>query len=264
MSAGVWKVAGTSAVGASHNKTGRPCEDSHAIKFIEGENEWLITCISDGAGSASKGREGAVYVCKHFVEYVEKCVKAGMTIECLSRESVSEWIADCHSSLKSWVSEDASIKDYSATFLGAVVHGNTGVFIQIGDGAIVLSGVNSQSYFPVFWPEQGEYANQTVFVTSEEAQDSLLFKQEALEFNVDFALFSDGLQRLCLHYATKSAHQPFFNYFFSELRHQPSGLSESMSGMIEEFLLSPAVLDRTDDDKTLVVATRRATEDGPI
>jgi hypothetical protein len=59
---------------------------------------------------------------------------------------------------------------------------------------------------------------------------------------------------LALSYASKSAHQPFFARMFAALR--KVGDREDLVVPLRQFLDSPAVNDRTDDDKTLVLATR--------
>ena len=83
---------------------------------------------------------------------------------------------------------------------------------QIGDGAIV---VDDGELRPATWPAQGEYANSTHFLTDGDALDNV---QCAVLGPVRrIALFSDGLQALALHYASRAAHEPFFAPFFSYL-----------------------------------------------
>ena len=69
------------------------------------------------------------------------------------------------------------------------------------------------------------------------------------------ALFTDGLQTLALDY-TRAAHSPFFAPMFAALSSEtePGGLL----GPLSAFLESPAVNERTDDDKTLILATRKS------
>ena len=68
------------------------------------------------------------------------------------------------------------------------------------------------------------------------------------------ALLSDGLQMLALNYGTKAAHQPFFAPMFASLRKADD--AQELLVPLKQFLDSKAVNDRTDDDKTLVLATR--------
>jgi hypothetical protein len=68
------------------------------------------------------------------------------------------------------------------------------------------------------------------------------------------------LQRLALVYESKSAHNPFFLPMFSVLRKTAPDNLDSLSDQLAKFLNSPEVNERTDDDKSLILATRRPAE----
>jgi hypothetical protein len=70
-------------------------------------------------------------------------------------------------------------------------------------------------------------------------------------------MFSDGLQRLALVYESQTAYTPFFEPMFSVLRKADLAACDTLSDQLARFLSSPKVNERTDDDKTLVLATRR-------
>ena len=73
----------------------------------------------------------------------------------------------------------------------------------------------------------------------------------------EIALLTDGLQLLALHYPRRQAHEPFFRPLFQHLRAFPEpGCPEPLTAALERFLDSPAVNQRTHDDKTLILATR--------
>jgi hypothetical protein len=138
----------------------------------------------------------------------------------------------------------------------AVIGESTARFAQIGDGAIVIS--DGDCYRPVFWPQSGEYANATNFLTDPRWQRSLAFT--AMDSRVDeIALLSDGLQALTLDYAAKAAHGPFFAPMFRPLRQARKG--EDLLVALGDFLRSARVNERTDDDKTLILASRIRTRD---
>jgi hypothetical protein len=108
------------------------------------------------------------------------------------------------------------------------------------------------------WPVGGDYVNTTYFLTDDRALDhlQLLVQQPAAD---EVALFTDGLQMLLLQFDTRKAHGPFFEQMFAQLRKEPVGESERLTRALQEFLESPGVNSRTDDDKTLVLATRLVT-----
>jgi hypothetical protein len=150
-----------------------------------------------------------------------------------------------------------AVRDYACTLLVTVIEPQCATFLQIGDGAIVISlPLEPDEYHWVFWPERGEYANQTCFVTDENAGCHLQFDSRNVEID-EVALFSDGVQSLALHYESRTAYAPFFHSFFAPVRAEPPGKSDALCMALDAFLNSPRVNARTDDDKTLVISTRR-------
>src|SRR5262249_12376686 len=130
-------------------------------------------------------------------------------------------------------------------------------FLQIGDGAIVISHGEEDGWSWVFWPQHGEFANTTNFIVSDNARECLAFDLAPRRID-ELAIFTDGLEDLVLHQASRTVHQPFFNSVFKPVRESVAqGYDESLSTSLERYLESPIVCERTDDDKTLVIATRR-------
>ncbi len=112
---------------------------------------------------------------------------------------------------------------------------------------------HNESWHPIFWPQSGEYANQTWFITEPNFEEALLL--DVVEGPIDrLAMFTDGLQRLALHEATRSVHAPFFIPLFDRLA------SVSDAALLEQplrkWLDSEAINQRTDDDKTLLLTMR--------
>jgi hypothetical protein len=148
--------------------------------------------------------------------------------------------------------ENADLNDFACTFLGVAASETETVFVQIGDGAIVYSC--EPDVFRLFAvPQQGEYANTTNFVTDKNASENLQFQyfENRIE---ELAIFTDGLQRLAIDFQSKQPHQPFFRSMLAPLRvkHPATNLEEKLSA----FLNSPKINERTDDDKTLILASR--------
>ncbi len=250
-----WTIAGVSAIGSAHIAAGKPCEDFHILSPSHVDDDWQIACIADGAGSVPYGKDGAVRVCEHFVTYISRCRSEGMDLEGLSKESAEEWLETYRRDLQQWAEQSQTrVHEYACTFLAVVIGEGSAVFIQIGDGAIVVRGSEARQYNVIFWPVQGEYANQTTFVTSETAIECLQHMRVSQPDIDAVALFTDGLQRLCLDYLKKAAHAPFFEKMFRRLKDFPSGEVEQFSDELQSFLLSDTVMQRTDDDKTIVLA----------
>jgi len=215
--------------------------------------------VADGAGSASRSQEGAEFFCHRFVEFFEDFFSSGGVLPEVTRAICETWLAETREALREFaLSDQANLREFACTFLGAIL-GKTGArFLQVGDGAIVFSDVRDQ-YAWAAWPEQTEYANVTYFATQDDAEAHLQFEEGKADV-FEVALFTDGLQRLALQMSTKSVHDPFFRHLFSRLRTEPPGTSNGMESALVELLNSPPVLSRTDDDKTLVLATRLGPE----
>ena len=149
--------------------------------------------------------------------------------------------------------EGRDLREFSCTLLVALVDGASAAFFQIGDGAIVYRGADG-GYVPALWPQSGEYANCTFFVTDDTAADRV---QAAWAESVhEVALLTDGLQALALRFDRREAHAPFFEPMFARLRRDQGATAERLDRELRAFLDSPAVNQRTDDDKTLVLLTR--------
>jgi hypothetical protein len=73
----------------------------------------------------------------------------------------------------------------------------------------------------------------------------------------ELAVFTDGIEPLVLQYSTNTVHSPWFNQMLPPVRGlaQP-GFDEALSKKLAMYLSSEAVCARTDDDKTLLLASR--------
>ena len=100
---------------------------------------------------------------------------------------------------------ECSVRDFACTLVGAAIGPNQTIFFQVGDGAIVAR--RGELLECMFWPESGEYANMTYFVTDELASEHLHCRVE--ESPAEVALLTDGLQRLALVFANQSVHTRF-------------------------------------------------------
>ena len=96
----------------------------------------------------------------------------------------------------------------------------------------------------------------TFFITDHDWPQHLHFEMRHASFT-DVALMTDGLQRLALHFENRSPHPPFFEPMFDALSGAAPGFASDLEASLVAFLQSEAVNLRTDDDKSLVLATRR-------
>jgi hypothetical protein len=119
-----------------------------------------------------------------------------------------------------------------------------------------MKGAATEQWTAASWPEQGEYASTTFFMT-----DDAELKLRISRYNDDIraaCLFSDGLERLALDFANKIPSSRFFEPMIAPVAASACcGKDARLSAVLREYLASPAVLARTDDDKTLVLAVRQ-------
>ncbi len=248
-----WRVVAASAVGTSHTATGTECEDSY-LAHVETDPEsppLLTIFIADGAGSAPHGGAGAelaieaatAFVGQHYAQAVEFALNDNWAVELIQSVRAKIFAAADQQGTKA--------RDYACTFLGVVASPDSTLLMQIGDGGIVVDTGNGLEV-PIT-PMAGEYANMTNFITDENAIDVLAVAVLPVRPE-KVAVFSDGIQRLALNMATNTAHAPFFMPFFTILATATAVQEDHLQAELARFLQSPAMNERTDDDKTLALA----------
>ena len=259
MTSGTWRIAAASSIGTSHVKQGSVCQDSHACRILQDADggEVAILVASDGAGSAARAEVGSECACSTVLEAVEVCLAKGRRIGSLTFDDAREWVEHVQRAIAFRADQDEAIeRDYACTLLVAVVGTDAAAFLQIGDGAMVATDETGEWSW-IHWPQRGDYANSTFFVTEKNACNQIAFDVIARPID-DVAIFTDGIEPLVLHYATKTVHTPFFNAMLGPVTAlTQAGIDPNLSAGLEKYLASPKVCERTDDDKTLILATRR-------
>jgi hypothetical protein len=246
-----WKVTGASVRGSSHDKLGLPCQDAHSWRVLP--EDILVAAVADGAGSARLADIGAATAVKQVIEHVSSLLsrttfdqqEAGW--EKLLVESVTATKADLQLAAQM---RSVPVSDLATTLLVVVAGPDFVAGIQIGDGAIVLAE-SEQSMVCIGRPTQGEYLNETSFLTSVAALDAVVpvIRRGAVS---DFAIFSDGLQMAALHMPEAEPHPGFFVPLFRFSKTQNDvGVANAE---LVNFLESPRLRERTDDDVTLLLA----------
>src|SRR5436190_15007856 len=174
MTSGSWRYAAASTLGTSHAKLGTPCQDAHTCEIVlstTGE-PILVAVVADGAGSASRSQDGARLTCDFVANEVRAFCDAGGTVGDLTRETVNGWLERLQAEIAALAgAEDLSPRDFACTLVAAVLGEEHAAFLQLGDGAIVVS--DGDDYAWIFWPDQGEYENVTFFVTDPQSLDRL-------------------------------------------------------------------------------------------
>lgn len=251
----MWKVIRASVIGTSHTDNKSLCQDDcFADVFVGCDGAgYLVSIVADGAGSATQGGYGAELTCAIAARSIEASLN-NINKASLDEILVEQWVKDIRRRIYDAAEkQNRPARDFACTVSGAVVGPSIAIFFQIGDGSIVVSRGDIQGV--VFWPDSGPYANMTYFVTEEDALDHLHVCVTNTRID-EIAMFTDGIQRLALSFEQRTAHLPFFESMFKVLRSSSVADCGKLDQQLAKFLNSEAINKRTDDDKTLIMATR--------
>jgi Protein phosphatase 2C len=246
-----WKVAAASVRGRGHVKRDLPCQDAHHWVILPGEI--LVGAVADGAGSVSRSDVGSGLAVKTAVEAISERADQLTTLK-YEREWLGFFQDICHLTLNVIEAEAEFLKvdrrELSTTLLLVVATPDFVVTAQVGDGAVVI-GDDRAEVTGLTNPNVEEYLDFTTFITSPKAIDAI---QIGLWLGnvAQVAMFSDGIQLLALKMPEGIPHIPFFLPLFQAIAQEPD--VNEMNRSLLEFLSSDRVIDRTDDDITLLLA----------
>lgn len=247
-----WRIVGASTIGSSHHATGSPCQDSNwstSCRTTAGR-QVLLAFAADGAGTASQGGAGAVAAMEATAEFLTA------RLEVIPEAGAEALLVECAGQVSTRIRALAAAagllpRDFACTWLGVVATDTSATVVQIGDGGVVIdAGVGLE--MPVT-PMSGEYANQTYFITDDDALGRV--RTVTVPGRAErVAVFTDGIQRLAVDLAKNTPHEPFFRGFFEVLSRSAADDEDRLHAGLLSFLGGSEVEKRTDDDKTLVLA----------
>jgi hypothetical protein len=248
-----WNITGCSVVGTSHIQSEEPCHDSFAYKILPDGK--LIIAVSDGAGSVKNPKQGSNFIVQRCIEILTKKIKKSTPDDENDwKELVKNTFRETRKKLVEFSeTEGCALNDYAATFIFVLLAEEWTIGGLIGDCAAVIL-TSDMELCNICPPQKGEYANMTNFLTKEDALDFLCIYVKKTQARA-VAAFSDGLLEIAVNIAENKPHPPFFNPLFSfiaEIQDEQEGADQ-----LAAFLASERINSRTDDDKTLVLASRK-------
>jgi hypothetical protein len=250
-----WSWIAASSRGTSHIKTGTRRQDAYRCYSPEKASRFLISVVSDGAGSADFGGEGASLVCRVFSLAAQHHLLDFDSVP--DEESVLMWIDQTRDRISFAAHKRGKIpRDFAATLIAVISDGTDTLIAQVGDGCAVLRERASQEWTIPLWPDHGEYASTTSFVTDDPAAKCRIHRSRC-EI-AGFAMMTDGLERLALDFQAKRPFPGFLDAMAKPIFSAPrDGKDSTLSTLLKNYLEGEAICSRTDDDKTLVVAARK-------
>ena len=250
-----WTWAAASSRGTSHEKTGTRLQDAFACFSLASAPHTFAAIVSDGAGSASHGGQGASLVCKTL--RTNLVAHFATTLAVPSVSDLEAWIDAVRDRISTVaLRRGLSSRDFAATLVCAISNGAETVVVHVGDGCAVVRNQADNCWQTLLWPDHGEYASTTFFIT-DEGGAKVRFAQTTAAVT-GLAVFSDGIERLALDFSTLKPFQPFFQAMAKPIDvGQITGRDATLCGRLRAYLGSEKVIARTDDDKTLVLAVYR-------
>ncbi|MCW2483034.1 PP2C family serine/threonine-protein phosphatase, partial [Candidatus Symbiopectobacterium sp. NZEC135] len=204
---------------------------------------------SDGAGSAEFGAYGAWLTCRFLTVRFREWLHTNSDLP--TTEELIDWIDDLRDLIFTLANRRNSMpRQFAATLAAALISPDEILTLHIGDSAIV--GRKGNEWEAICWPENGEYASSTYFIT-DSPEPRLNLRRQKNMYDA-YALFSDGVGDLALSQHEKTAHPRFFEPMMRPVDNATGeGRFIQLSNQLATYLGSPSVCERTDDDKTLIL-----------
>lgn len=184
----MWKALGCAVQGKGHLANNVPCQDKVASLS---ENGVSVIALADGAGSAKLSHFGAEKVTKLMCEKLCSNFDRLFADDSDGVNAKNNLLVDINKMLEKLAEEhDCTVRDLSSTLLSVAIRGEDVLAIHLGDG--VIGCLKNDALKVISKPDNGEYANRTVFTTSEKAVSSIKFIKGQLKDKQGFVLMSDG------------------------------------------------------------------------
>ncbi|EAY27866.1 PP2C family serine/threonine-protein phosphatase [Microscilla marina] len=272
----LWVVVGDSVMGLNHVKNNIPCQDSHL--YEEMENGWGIAIVADGAGSADYSHQGSQFVVKEGMSLFKKIVTENKWTTSKKLPEQAKWHKLAKTNLKqlrNMLAKEAEqtkkeLGQLASTIMVAIFSPLGILCTHIGDGRGGYSNSEGE-WKPLFTPWKGEYANETIFLTSDiwadKEVDKFVESKVINEKPFAFTLMSDGLEMHSFecsvwdekeekYYDPNRPYQKFFNPVVNGLvqMKQSRMTDDEIKGKWNKFLREGnEKIKNEPDDKTMII-----------
>lgn len=247
-----WRVVSASVRGTSHVRANLPCQD--VIRHQTGPGAWLLAALADGAGSASFAEIGAAIAAETALAAIARRL-ADRAPANSDEEAWRGLLRDAVVAARTAVLAEAERRtvrprELASTLTLLAIGPELAAAAQIGDGA-ALGATTPDELVCLARPTSAEYLNETTFLTSDTALDTLQLNLQRGAWR-QAVLFCDGLQLLALRLPEATPHGRFFQPLFRFVERSPDPAAAGAE--LARFLQSPRITERADDDLTLLLA----------
>ncbi|MBQ7217661.1 MAG: protein phosphatase 2C domain-containing protein [Synergistaceae bacterium] len=248
MMAGVtqWHISGAAVQGLRHEEENIPCQDKI---FAAAQNGITAVALADGAGSAKLSHFGAEEAVRVACELL--CEKFREFVDAEDSGEVRRAVLECLMSELEGIAQEkgCSIRDLASTLLAVAVDEENVLMLHIGDGLIACC--RDGRFFAASLPDNGEFADETVFVTSGDAFRRMRLYKGKSEGISGFALMSDGAE-----FSFYSRRQERFSELLNEIKHRCIMYPIDESSADLEYLFRTVIRENTRDDCSMIIMCR--------
>jgi hypothetical protein len=273
-----WIFAFASVIGNGHILEKIPCQDQCDVQTFD---NYSIAVVSDGAGSCQHSDKGSKFIVNNSINHFYNVIKEHKWDQDNELPSKEDW----HNTAKKTlckikedlfnysINEDVEFKSLSCTVIIVIAFKHGLLVTHIGDGRAGYCNSNFD-WQSIITPYHGEFANQTVFITSdiwyEEIIDNYI-ESTVIDGDVNaFCLLSDGCEKAsfeCNLYDSEKRmyfdpNRPFPLFFDPNLKvlqqlFEQEKSQEEINKLWEKFLTVGTEKLRVEtDDKSLVLAVK--------
>lgn len=235
------------------------CKEENSNNIIESEYGLVVVC--DGAGSKKYSAKGASTVVKAVETYFLSQYKWESFDDfdlSIIKQELFQYIKGQISDI---IEQESSLADYACTLLFVlyIEQSKTYLYGHIGDGGIV--SVEDEEPSILSAPENGEYKNQTYFITDTEAYQHFRLKSgKLIGEQVGFLVCTDGVSDSLFKYHEKKEHikispvcQTFCKWLIDAQTEEVACVEEAYKANLEKYFAT-----RSKDDLSfgVLVASR--------
>lgn len=268
--ANLWQGYCASSIGKAHVDSGLPNQDRANIWQ---DARVTVAVVCDGAGSATHSEQGADYFCQAvgqalFVIGQDLTDHYTTQARQMVNQTVLARLSQSRDQLVQQMTAGQSLRDFHTTLSAVLVVEDAALLVQIGDSPLMTSSfvmddttqTAQVDYFgdlQVFAGDDGEYVNETQFITQADWQSQLMLRWLDISAVDLLALMSDGCADLVFTGASTQTqvYRPFFGNVVFNLCASIS--CADAEAMLCDVLASPATYRLTGDDKSLIVLLKQ-------
>lgn len=268
--ANLWQGYCASSIGKAHVDSGLPNQDRANIWQ---DARVTVAVVCDGAGSATHSEQGADYFCQAVGQAlfaIGQDLTDHHTTQArqMVNQTVLARLSQSRDQLVQQMTAGQSLRDFHTTLSAVLVVEDAALLVQIGDSPLMTSSfvmddttqTAQVDYFgdlQVFAGDDGEYVNETQFITQADWQSQLTLRWLDIGAVDLLALMSDGCADLVFTGASAQTqvYRPFFGNVVFNLCASIS--RADAEAMLRDALASPATYRLTGDDKSLILLLKQ-------